>query len=214
MNMETISDRVVQRMTTLNIKAARIVEYTGASKATVSKWTSGGGNPSSEYIMPLSEILRCSPEWLLNGSGTPPDMGKSNVIPGPDLISMVPLLGYSTAGEFKHVRELEPHEIEEWFPTIKRLDGCGFALRIQGDSMTSPYGRSYPDGSIAIFDSRNKSPENGDLVLAKVSGADEITFKKYVRDAGREWLMPLNPDYPPIYDEFRVLAVFQHALLF
>lgn len=213
--METISDRVVQRMTTLNIKAARIAEHTGASKASVSKWTSGTGNPSSEYIMPLSEILRCSPEWLLTGAGDPPvDSGVSNVAPGPDLINLVPLLGYVTAGQFRHVRELEPHEIEDWFPTVKRLNGHGFALRIEGDSMTSPTGRSFPDGSIVIFDAANKSPENGQLVLAKVVGADEVTFKKYVRDAGREWLMPLNPDYPPIHDKFRILAVFQHALLF
>lgn len=54
----------------------------------------------------------------------------------------------------------------------------------------------------------------GTLVLAKVAGADEITFKKYVRDAGREWLMPLNPNYPAIHEPFKVLAVFQHALVF
>lgn len=214
MNMKTISDRVAQRMATLNIRAARIVEHTGASKATVSKWVSGNGNPSSEYIMPLAEILRCTPEWLLTGMGVAPDDGIANTAPGPDLVEQVPLLGYTTAGAFQHVRELEEWEIEKWYPTIKKLNGKGFALRVEGDSMTSPTGRSYPSGSIAIFNAGNKSPNNGDLVLAKLAGSDEITFKKYVCDAGQCWLAPLNPAFPPLHVDFRVLAVFEHALVF
>jgi SOS-response transcriptional repressor LexA len=33
-----------------------------------------------------------------------------------------------------------------------------------------------------------------------------VTFKQFVSDAGRVWLKALNPTYPPILDEFKVLG--------
>lgn len=138
----------------------------------------------------------------------------SNVSPAPNLSQQVPLLGKVSAGAFIHTRELEPHEVETWLMSPKDYKGLAFGLRVEGDSMTSAIGKSYPEGSIAVFNSGNKTPNNGQLVLAKVSGADEVTFKKYVYDAGNHYLMPLNPNYPRIDKQFKVLAVFEYAIVY
>lgn len=204
--------RIVRRMSELKLKGVDITKEIGADSSTITQWRNGQLSPNGKYLYSLSKILKCRPDWLIDGKGLDPGT-VSNVSPGPDLVEMVPLIGYTTAGNFQYVAELQPDEVEEWFPTIKKLHGRGFALRIEGDSMTSPIGRSYPDGCIGIFDASNRSPENGDLVLAKRSGADEITFKKYVSEEGMTFLRPLNPTYPPMLEEFKIIAVFQHAIL-
>lgn len=215
--METLGTRLKARRKALKLTQKAVGDYVGITAVSVSLWESDHTEPRGKNLDKLCQLLQCKQDWLLYGVGegeTPPQEGLANVSPGPDPVEQVPLLGYTTAGAFKHVRELEKWEVEDWYPTIKRLNGQGFALRIEGDSMTSPYGRSYPDGSIAIFNAGNRNPSNGELVLAKINGSDEITFKKYVTDAGNTWLAPLNPNYPTLHVEFRVLAVFEHALVF
>ena len=72
--------------------------------------------------------------------------------------------------------------------------------------MTSTHGKSYPEGCISFVDPDQKSPPNGARIIAKLAGSDEVTFKVLVMDAGRTWLKPLNPQHPPILEEFRVLG--------
>jgi len=91
--------------------------------------------------------------------------------------------------------------------SMKNQDGYRFALRIIGQSMENPGGKKHiPDGSIVIFNARRTDPETGDLVLAKLLFGEETTFKKFVRDAGKVWLEPLNPRYPMITEQFQVIA--------
>ena len=73
--------------------------------------------------------------------------------------------------------------------------------------MENPGGKKHiPDGSIVIFNARRTDQETGDLVLAKLLFGEETTFKKFVRDAGKVWLEPLNPRYPMITEQFQVIA--------
>jgi SOS-response transcriptional repressor LexA len=44
----------------------------------------------------------------------------------------------------------------------------------------------------------NIPAENGSLVVAKLDGTDEVTFKKLVIDAGQKYLKPLNQSYNPL----------------
>jgi SOS-response transcriptional repressor LexA len=72
--------------------------------------------------------------------------------------------------------------------------------------MTAPYGKSYPEGCIIFVDPMRRSPNSGERIIAKLEGANQVTFKTYMEDAGRCWLKPLNPQHPPIMDPFRVLG--------
>ncbi|RMO12200.1 DNA binding domain/peptidase S24 domain phage protein [Pseudomonas cichorii] len=55
--------------------------------------------------------------------------------------------------------------------------------------------RSFRDGDI-IFVDPMKSYENGSLVIAKLSGTEEATFKQIVTEGSRTFLKPLNPTWP------------------
>lgn len=207
-----LGERVKIRREELGLTREDLAKKAGMSINTLIKLED---RPSdrTKFIDELVVALETSKEWLVAGV-EPMEISSENTSPAPELRQDVPLLGKVSAGAFVHTRELEAHEVEDWLMAPKDYKGRAFGLRIEGDSMTSPIGKSYPDGAIAVFDSGNKTPNNGNLVLAKVNGSDEVTFKKYVTDAGYHYLMPLNPNYPRIDKPFRVLAVFEYAIIF
>lgn len=203
--MNTIGARIRTLREQKNLTQGDIAKYAKVSIASVSKWEKGQSEPKGENLSYISDILGVSMEYLISGN--------ENVALTIDVNSGIPILGYTTAGAFKHVRELEPHEVEEYISSTLKQNGYRFALRINGQSMENPTGRQHiPDGCIVVFNADRRTPDNGDLVLAKVAGADEITFKKFVRDAGKVWLEPLNPRYPNITNEFRILATAEEML--
>lgn len=113
---------------------------------------------------------------------------------------MVPLISWVNAGDFcEAIDNLEPGDAMDWLPCPRNVGPHTFALRVQGDSMTSPHPgqRSYPEGSIIYVDP-DREVTNGCRVVAKLVDTQEVTFKRYVEDAGSCWLMPINPQYPSL----------------
>lgn len=106
-----------------------------------------------------------------------------------------PLISWVSAGEWQEACEpYDMHEIDDWYESNAHVEGPAFWLKVKGDSMTSPVGLSIPEGMLILVDT-GKSPENGSLVVAKLTDANEATFKKYVIDEGigQKYLQPLNP---------------------
>lgn len=98
-------------------------------------------------------------------------------------------------------------DVIDYVPVVQNGNGSLFAVRVSGDSMASPHGRSYPDGSIVIVDIDNKLPTSGQRIIALIDGQEVPTFKELVEEDGRRWLKPLNPQHPPIHGAFQVLGV-------
>lgn len=110
-----------------------------------------------------------------------------------------PLISWVSAGAWSEATE--PYtlkDIDEWYESDAHVEGTAFWLRVQGDSMTSPAGISIPEGMMVLFDT-GKEPHNGSLVIAKLTDANEATFKKLIIDGGQKFLKGLNPAYPLIH---------------
>jgi SOS-response transcriptional repressor LexA len=119
----------------------------------------------------------------------------------------VPLISWIKAGDWgEAVDNLQPGEAEAWIPSIKAHSARAFALRVRGDSMTAPHGRSYPEGCIIIVEPERRLPVNGERIVAKLEGSSEVTFKVYKEEDGRRWLQPLNTSHEPIRAPFKVLG--------
>jgi len=94
----------------------------------------------------------------------------------------------------------EPGQADEWEDVYETTPSeNAFALRVEGDSMTSPYPGelSFPSGTIIVVDP-SRSADAGDFVVAKDVATQKATFKKMVHDAGRWFLKPLNTAYPTL----------------
>lgn len=131
----------------------------------------------------------------------------SNVTDGPDIRGRVPLISWVQAGVWSEAVDIyEPGYAEDWLPVLRNGSQHSYALRVQGDSMTAAHGKSYPEGTIIIVDPEQRSPTSGQRIIAKLVGTNAVTFKVFVEEDGRRWLKPLNPQHPPINDEFRVLG--------
>lgn len=139
----------------------------------------------------------------------------SNVEPaaGPSGKRTAPVISWVQAGEWAEAHDPYPPGDGEDFEEVPDTAGANvFWLRVVGDSMTSPVGMSIPEGHLILVDP-DQEPENGSLVVAKLTDSDEVTFKKLVIDAGQRYLKPLNPAYETvkINGNCRIVGVVREA---
>lgn len=200
-SVKTIADRIRAVRKELKLSQAGLAKKAGVSQSTIGNLESGL-RTDPRKLLGIASALNVSPEWLSTGRGH-----AANTTPGPDIRSQVPLISWVRAGEWSEAHN--PHEpgyAEDWLPCLKQSGKHTYALRVRGDSMTAPFGKSYPDGCIIFVDPDKRSPGNGDRIIAKLKGSDEVTFKVFQQDAGRVWLKPLNPQHPAIMELFAVLG--------
>lgn len=171
-------------------------ELLGATPADVSNWKKRG-MPAERHI-DVAVALGISVDALFNGI--------SNVAPGPALRGKVPLISWVQAGAWCSAEAGPISDAERWLDCPVSHSGGTFALRVRGDSMTAAHGRSYPEGCFIFVDPERRNPNNGDRVVACLSGTDEVTFKVYKNEDGRQWLQPLNSSHEPIREKFHVLG--------
>ncbi|MEG1466712.1 MAG: LexA family transcriptional regulator [Hafnia sp.] len=123
--------------------------------------------------------------------------------------NLYPVISWVSAGAWADA--CEPYtldDIDEWFESDATVFGSGFWLRVQGDSMTAPSGISIPEGTLVLIDT-GRDPVNGSLVIAKLTDANEATFKKLIIDGGAKYLKGLNPAWPlvPINGNCKIIGV-------
>lgn len=63
----TISDRIFERLSTMEMTQKQFAEEAGLQQSTISEWKKKHTNPTSDKIMPICKTLKVSPEWLLSG---------------------------------------------------------------------------------------------------------------------------------------------------
>lgn len=197
----------------------------GITQKGVRKWLEGEGYPSIDMARRIAMWADVHFEWLMTGRGPKwiseapgegmqngQDRAKStylvqNVSPAPDIKGRIPLISYVQAGAWDEAVDIyEPGYAERWLPFLKNNGEKTFALRVEGDSMTAPYGKSYPAGCIVFVDPERRAPISGERIIAKLEGSNQVTFKVFVEDAGHRWLKPLNPQHPPVMEPFRVVG--------
>ncbi|EPE4268235.1 LexA family protein, partial [Escherichia coli] len=161
------------------------------------------------FLPELASALGVSVDWLLNGTSDSNVRFVGHVEPK----GKYPLISMVRAGSW--CEACEPYDIkdiDEWYDSDVNLLGNGFWLKVEGDSMTSPVGQSIPEGHMVLVDT-GREPVNGSLVVAKLTDANEATFKKLVIDGGQKYLKGLNPSWPmtPINGNCKIIGVVVEA---
>ncbi|WP_085656904.1 LexA family transcriptional regulator [Pseudomonas sp. B11(2017)] len=190
----------------------RQLKSLGVDKTTqaISKWLNGESIAEADSMEALCNWLKVRREWL--EYGVPPkeqsvEIGFQNKTSGIDnnvsniynRFGKVPLISWVQAGAWcEAVFNTDSYDAEMWLSCPVGISKNGYALKVVGDSMTNPSsGRSYPTGCIIFVDPEAEC-RTGDRVIARLSRTNEVTFKVLVEDAGRQYLRPINPQYPVI----------------
>lgn len=195
---ESLAARLKGARQAAGLTQAQLAELSGIAQSVISK-IERGSTRNPEGLFELAKALNRDPFWLKTGNETPAN-NQENITSVTNR-GAVPLISWVAAGNFREIHDMfEPGEAEEWVEVSETQFGKNsFALRVSGDSMTSPYpgDLSFPDGCILIVDPA-RAASAGDFVIAKDVMTQQATFKKLAHDGGRWFLKPLNPSYPTI----------------
>lgn len=188
------------------------LKMVGVDKTTqaISKWLNGEAIAEADSMTALCAWLNVRREWLEYGvlpkthdssHGTHQlHVGEQSNVSGMlERFGKVPLISWVQAGAWcEAISNFEPYQADSWLSCPVPISDSGYALKVLGDSMTNPGpGRSYPTGCIIFVDPEVEA-NTGDRVIARVPRTNEVTFKVLVEDAGRQFLRPINPQYPII----------------
>lgn len=206
-------DLVKTRMKEAGVTQSMLAEKMGMSQGAIAHWLGGKRKPSIEDIASMMNIVGIRHMTLgADGLIDYPDSVLGNTEELPAKISYVksfPVISYVQAGAWTEAVESCPASaLDEWQDTTERTSENCFWLRVQGDSMTTPTGISFPEGTLILIDAE-KDYQNGSFVVAKLTDINEATFKKLVIDAGQKFLRPLNTAYPtlPINGNCKIIGV-------
>ncbi|WP_460076088.1 LexA family protein [Pseudomonas sp. H2_C01] len=190
----------------------RELQRWGVNKTTqaVSKWLNGEAFAEADSMAALCSWLKIRREWLEYGVLPKGSSGvadspissvadESNVNVISHRFGKVPLISWVQAGAWcEAILNIESYDADSWLSCPVPISAHGYALKVIGDSMTNPGpGRSYPAGCIIFVDPEAET-RTGDRVIARLPRTNEATFKILVEDAGRQFLRPINPQYPII----------------
>lgn len=196
---------------------ARLKEITGVSAKAAYKWLSEESMPERASMLRLADIFEVRAEWLEHG--TPPkrhpwknregqEDGTANVHPvlQPNRQPQdYPLISWVAAGGWmESCDNFQPGDAEEWLPSEENAGQHGYWLEVKGKSMYDPSGQapiSFPPGYRILVRPEGFDVISGKFYIARVStpgGTWETTFKQYIRDAGMEYLQPINPAFETI----------------
>ncbi len=196
----TTGERISKKRHELGITLRALSRIVGAAPATVSLWEHDTNQPNGDNLLKLAKALNTTPEWLRHGHGVRESKHIYNIEPAAKQPSTrkLPVISHVHAGNWAEAIDYyAAGDDVEWEDAPYSASTNAFWLRVVGDSMTSPIGLSITEGMLILVDP-DIAPESGKLVVAKLDGTDEVTFKKLVIDAGIKSLRPLNPSYSPI----------------
>ena len=222
--METIGQRIKSFRKALNLTQKQVAVKLGISTAAVTQWETDITKPSGENLLTLARTLNKTPESILalvnaaphlstNGSGS--DLrysltrneisdniqpyvieGRASEVTPIHGLYKIPLISAVQAGAWNEAMDyFNIGDAAEWRETTSKVSQYAFALRVEGDSMTNPYGLpSIPEGSIVIVDPEIVAT-SGKIVIAKLTDSNQVTIKKLVIDGPHTYLKPLNPEH-------------------
>lgn len=147
------------------------------------------GEPTEAIRVPVS-LLPVVRAWLAIRGKAPP-AGTRYPAPSPS-VHEFPLYASRIAAGFPSPADDHQEDALDLNEHLVRHPAATFFVRAKGQSMI---GAGIHDGDLLVVD-RSLEPKSGTIVIAVVNG--ELTVKRLKLEGGGVWLVPENPEYPPI----------------
>lgn len=200
--------RIAIARSSLGITQGKLADMVGIGRRQVASYEGGNSKPRDAVLQNLAAALGTSTEWLAQGIGKGPDVSN---IKRMVTVQEIPVYANAPSLWLDPLIDGEPSVTDFIQSPIRDGEGL-FAMRINGDSMTSNGPFSFPEGTIITFDP-NQEAKHGDFVLCGLEGASVATFKQLVFDQQQKYLKALNPAYPliPFDKNATVIGVAVHS---
>jgi len=179
-----------------------------------------GKSKATAHVAKLADACGVRALWLSDGKGemtvasNQSEPSNVAIIAQPEQMHRYPVVSWVTAGAWSEAVQPFPDGFSDRYDISDyKAKGPAFWLEVKGDSMTSTSAPSIPEGSQILVDTE-ADVRPGKLVIAKLSGSNEATFKKLVEDGGIRYLKPLNPAYPTVQcsDDCKIIGVVVRSL--
>lgn len=218
--METWIELVKQKMRERRLTQEQLAERIGRSQGALNHWLSGRRRPDldtmnvvlrelGEVDMEVVQILRVNEQRSAYGFA-PSASGSEWAVNGPGY--SYPLLKWEAAAD-------DHPSIARYSTGTMHLSdyhACGpaFWLKVEGESMSAPFGRSVPADALILVDPRAEVLA-GSLVIVSVPAQQQAVFRELVEEGGRRYLRALNPTWPVMaWDtDWRIKGVVVRAIL-
>ncbi|OOH25682.1 LexA family protein [Pseudomonas aeruginosa] len=199
--MNTLGSRIAHYRSLKGISQAKLAKACGwASQSRIGNYEKDTREPSLDDLELIAQVLDVTVAELIESELTISG-SLQNVEPalqpsrGPQTY---PLISWVAAGQRADSPDnFVPGVAEDWLPSTENAGPHGYWLLVKGPSMTSTTSPSFPDGTPILI-----RPEGFDLISGKFYIArhrdGETTFKQYIYDAGREYLVPLNAKFETV----------------
>ena len=172
-----------------NLTITELAEKIHVSPAAISQYESQKRQPTLDIVKELADVLGTTTDNLMGRES-------SNVEPiniNKNLVK-IPIYGKIPAGvPMEMVDESYVDDYIEMDSKQLRGSSTYFGLKVKGNSMFP----EFRNGDIVIFRQQSHC-ENGDFCAVSINHT-ECTFKKVLKKESGITLMPLNPDYDPMF---------------
>jgi SOS-response transcriptional repressor LexA len=112
------------------------------------------------------------------------------------LCSQIPLISWEEVRQWHQIAyRYKPKSDESMISTTANVGPFAFALPVHGDSMESPTGTSFSEGSIIIADP-DAAATLDSFVVVRISSDRGATLKQLITQGNKRYLKPLNRRYP------------------
>lgn len=186
--MKSTADRIKEGMQMRGMRQADLAEKTGISKGALSSYISGRYLPKQTNTYLIAEALNVNEAWLM-GANVPFDRNYKHKSSNKGV--KIPILGSVPAGiPIEAIQDIIDYEE---IPDTMAALGNYYGLKIKGHSMEP----EIHDGDVVIV-RQVPDVESGTVAIVMVNG-DEATCKKVVKFDSGISLVPINPDFDPMF---------------
>ncbi|ELY4847912.1 helix-turn-helix domain-containing protein [Cronobacter sakazakii] len=205
---DSFPGRVAIARTALGMTQDELASKVGVVRRQIAAYEGGEAKPRINALQNLAAALGTTTEWLTQGKGNGPDVSS---VKRTVTVREIPVLTHVQA-RFESLDELlKTAAIKDFIPAPPEANEYCFAVEINGDSMSSGEGISFPPGTIVTFDSSLEAV-SGDFVMCVLNDDSEAAFKQLILDQRQIYLKPLNPLYPMFQPDFiEVVGVAIHS---
>lgn len=207
--MKDFAKRLNQVMIGANINTTELAKAIGVSHSIVSQYLHGKKTPSLDTLVKIAGVLKCSPDFLLQGSNA--SSSGIELLPGLRQIDTpVPVLKLEELKSWKPITEKFRMSINNGTPVEIASEGREviytdketakyICVRVEDEAMVSSNGLPYSiSPGMLVYADPDKAIKEGDIVLAFPISSTRGVIRRYMLDNGKPVLKPMNTSFSRI----------------